>query len=186
MPTLVDQETEQLVDMAHRDLCEYALNTNVSVTTQEVRDFLARNEGDLHQLLEGCSEDQLAAMMRKLIMQLPANVMGVKDDVPPANVQEQQQDSLQNLMDLEVMVSASLKSSGVLSWSILADLLTQNFRVYTDPVVLDILQSLGFNHETQKFPKKGKTVRAVLLRNLLDTNRDSLLANSDSQLKSSD
>merc|ERR1719361_98474 len=72
IPTLVDPETEELADMAHRDLLEYALEKKISVTSAEVREFLSRNEEDLQKMFESPTKEEMAAMLRKMIMQLPS------------------------------------------------------------------------------------------------------------------
>lgn len=161
IPTLVDPETEELADMAHRDLLDFALNKKVSVTSSEVRDFLARNEEDLKKMFEGPSREEMSAMLRKLVMQLPVvHKEPKKENIPLSSVQA--------LQMLQTFVAAHTNNKGKVKWRRVNDMLFENVGVLVDEHVQSVLLQCRWNPETQKFSKEGKEQRHAAYLTAMD------------------
>jgi len=157
IPTLVDPETEELADMAHRDLLDYAREKNVAVTSSEVRDFLARNEEDLHKMFEDPTRAELAAMVRKMIMQLPS----VHKDKDLEKVEVRAPSDALRLLDTFVAAHTDL-IKGKTKWSKVNDLLLEHIEVLVDENVQRVLKDCGWDAAKQRFPKKGRDTRYAI------------------------
>jgi len=171
IPVLVDPEVEELADMAHRDLLDFALSQNVSVTSSEVRNFLSRNEEDLQKMFDEPSKEELKAMMRKMIMQLPT-VHGVKknnsNSEDPGVDKSLLEISDQALQLLATFVVAHTQSDGSVKWKRVNEMLHEHIEVMVDPKVQQVLQTCGWNAEKQKFTK-NKKIRLGLFHSAMAT-----------------
>jgi len=166
IPTLVDPEIEQLADMAHRDLLDYAQKTNVSVTSAEVRDFLARNQDDLQLMFQDPSDEELKTMLRKCVRQLP---MGNKSATAASVDGNLSLDG--NLLRLESMVASCTNSVGKVKWSDVNDLLAESPEILCDSQILSILVTCGWDANQQKFGKMKSRVRKEIFNSCLQNCR---------------
>lgn len=173
IPVLVDPEVEELADMAHRDLLDFALSQNVSVTSSEVRNFLARNEEDLQKMFDDPSKEELQKMMRKMIMQLPAMHEVKKNDSnlddPVVNLGHVSDQALQLLA---TFVAAHTQADGSVKWKRVNEMLHEHIEVMVDPKVQQVLQTCGWSAEKQKFTK-NKKIRLGLFHSAIATHRSS-------------
>jgi len=156
IPTLVDPETEELADMAHRDLLDYAVKRKLQVTSAEARSFLERNEGDLQKMFEDPTPDELSNMLRKLVMQLPAEHKDpeIGKDIPLQSVEA--------LQVLQTFVAAFTNEKGKVKWSKVNETLLEQPQILVDPSVQQVLLQCGWDAGLQRFTKKLRKQRYAL------------------------
>jgi len=146
LPTLMDDDVAEILDIATYQLHEYIKKEGKGITFHEIKNFFRCNQDDLEKILQDCSRMEKRDMVRKLVAQLPIHS---KENTSVLDYHRVEYHQVTALGQLEQILLQNYGENG-LDWkNIELDLRTCPC-IY-DGIVRDVLEQAGWSSRTQRF-----------------------------------